>query len=43
MEADKTEAQLFFNAEVGNFSGIQTVLRLRAEENISLNVNCKCK
>lgn len=43
MEADTPEDQLILNAKVGNFAEIQTLLQLRVEQSISLNINCKCK
>lgn len=43
MEANRLEDQLIFNAKVGNLAEIQTLLQLRVEQRISLNINCKCK
>lgn len=43
MEEDTPENRLIFNAKVGNFAEIQTLLQLRVEQSISLNINSKCK
>lgn len=43
MEADTPEDQLIFNAKVGNCWKIQSLLQLRVQQSISLNINCKCK
>uniref|UniRef100_H3DCN8 Oxysterol-binding protein n=1 Tax=Tetraodon nigroviridis TaxID=99883 RepID=H3DCN8_TETNG len=43
MEADTPENQLIFHAEVGNVAEIQTLLQLRVEQSISLNINCRSR
>ncbi|XP_056913726.1 oxysterol-binding protein-related protein 1-like isoform X2 [Takifugu flavidus] len=43
MEEDTPEDQLTFNAKVGNLPQIQSLLQLRAQQSISLNVNCKSR